>query len=225
MYEKCNRLFVEDEKPPDLRFFMARAYVDQQELKKALAQLDKLAALKLSNSQKAVLFQLKGHIFISQKRYLPAAKMFASALGYETDACRRSDLLMDRANALEAAGDIKASLTVAAEVIRNNETCGPLTGLRLKQAGQMHLENNDPKTAIAAFKKALAHVKTREDEIRIKFLMAKGYEAIRQKDDYLALYNEIAQLEDPFWSNLAREKLEEIKFKRDFENQPKMNKG
>lgn len=225
MYEKCNRLFVEDEKPPDLRFFMARAYIDQKKLKKALVQLDKLAAFKLSSSQKAVLFELKGHIFASQKRYLPAAKMFASALGYETDSCRQSGLLMDRAIALEAAGSIKASLAAAAEVIRKTGTCGPSTGMRLKQAGQMHLKYNLPKTAIEAFKKALNHIKIREDEIRIKFLMAKGYEAMEQKTDYLALYNEIAQLEDPFWSNLAREKLEEIKFKRDFQNQPIMNKG
>ena len=38
---------------------------------------------------------------------------------------------------------------------------------------------------------------------------------LNKKEDSLALYNQISSLNDPFWSNLAQEKIKEINFNSD----------
>jgi hypothetical protein len=42
---------------------------------------------------------------------------------------------------------------------------------------------------------------------------------LNKKEDSLAVYHQISSLNDPFWSNLAKEKMNEIQFNR--ENNPK----
>ena len=49
--------------------------------------------------------------------------------------------------------------------------------------------------------------------MRLKIQMAKCYELTHQKDSYLAIYTEIANQDDPFWRNVAREKMEAMNFK------------
>jgi TolA-binding protein len=225
MYSKCDKLFVEDEKPADLRLFTARAFIGQNKPKEALAQLDILGAQKIPAHYKTEVFELKGRIYSAQNRNLAAAKMYDRALANEANDCKRSALMIYKAKSLEAAGHIPQALEAVGEVIGKNGACGPAAGEHLKEVGQMHLKHKSLNVAMTAFKKALEYTTIPENQIRIKLLMAKGYEAMHQKDNYLALYNEIVALEDPFWSNLAREKLEEIKFKHNFQNRSKKTKG
>ena len=43
--------------------------------------------------------------------------------------------------------------------------------------------------------------------------MARCYETLKKESAYLAIYNEIITRNDPFWSHVAREKIEEAQFK------------
>jgi len=38
---------------------------------------------------------------------------------------------------------------------------------------------------------------------------------LHKKEDSLAMYNQIISLNDPFWSNLAKERMDEIQFNKD----------
>jgi hypothetical protein len=38
---------------------------------------------------------------------------------------------------------------------------------------------------------------------------------LNKKEDSLAMYNQIVSLNDPFWSNLAKERMDEIQFNKD----------
>ena len=51
------------------------------------------------------------------------------------------------------------------------------------------------------------------DKISLMLKVAQGYRLLNKKEDFLALYKEISDLNDPFWSNLAKERMEEIDFK------------
>ena len=57
--------------------------------------------------------------------------------------------------------------------------------------------------------------KEKSDKISLKFKVAQCYLLLNKKEVSLDLYDKILSLNDPFWSNLAQEKIEEINFNSD----------
>jgi hypothetical protein len=49
----------------------------------------------------------------------------------------------------------------------------------------------------------------------LKLKLAECYWRLNKKEDSLAMYNQIISLNDPFWSNLAKERMDEIQFNKD----------
>ena len=68
---------------------------------------------------------------------------------------------------------------------------------------------------ISFFNQARETVTEKSDKISLKFKIAQCYLLLNKKEDSLALYNQILGLNDPFWSNLAQEKIKEIHFNSD----------
>jgi len=46
----------------------------------------------------------------------------------------------------------------------------------------------------------------------LKLKIAQCYRLLNKREDYLELYNQISGLNDPFWSNIAKERIEELNF-------------
>ena len=59
--------------------------------------------------------------------------------------------------------------------------------------------------------------KNEEEVILIKLKVAECYWLLNKKDDSLALYNQLTALDDPFWSSLAKERLDDMTFKTEME--------
>ena len=78
----------------------------------------------------------------------------------------------------------------------------------------LYLKLGYPKKALSMFDKALEIEKEKENETLIKLKIAQCYRLLNKKKDYLDLYNQISGLNDPFWSNLAKERIEELNFSR-----------
>jgi len=55
--------------------------------------------------------------------------------------------------------------------------------------------------------------KNKENIILIQLKIAECYWLLNKKADSLALYDQLAALDDPFWSNLAKERREDLNFK------------
>ena len=60
---------------------------------------------------------------------------------------------------------------------------------------------------------------TEENRSRVKLMMARCYEALKKTEDSLALYNEVVAGNDPFWSNVAKERIEEIAFHKELKEE------
>jgi tetratricopeptide (TPR) repeat protein len=84
-----------------------------------------------------------------------------------------------------------------------------------KEVGDLYLELGYPKKALSLFNKALEIEKEKENEIFLKLKIAQSYRFLNKKEAYLDLYSQISGLDDPFWSNLAKERIEEINFNRE----------
>ena len=50
------------------------------------------------------------------------------------------------------------------------------------------------------------------DKIALMLKVAECYRLLDKREAFLALNEQISNLDDPFWSNLAKERMEEINF-------------
>ncbi|PNX45999.1 MAG: hypothetical protein BV456_12855, partial [Thermoplasmata archaeon M8B2D] len=78
--------------------------------------------------------------------------------------------------------------------------------------GDLYLSLGDVRKALNIFTHVIETTKEDSNNNSIKLKLAECYWRLNKKNDSLALYNQIMSLNDPFWSNLAKEKMNEIQF-------------
>jgi hypothetical protein len=81
--------------------------------------------------------------------------------------------------------------------------------------GEVYLELGRPDEAAANLQEALSKGAEGEEVTAVKFMLARCYESMAREEDSFNVYREIQAGNDVFWSNLARERVEEVKFGRD----------
>jgi tetratricopeptide (TPR) repeat protein len=78
--------------------------------------------------------------------------------------------------------------------------------------GRLFLDLEKPAEALAMLKKAAELTKDENAVLRLKYLAAQCYEAMNQKNEYTSLYNQIAEVNDPLWSQIAQERIDTLQF-------------
>jgi tetratricopeptide (TPR) repeat protein len=150
---------------------------------------------------------------MEQKKYQIAANMFSAVLEkYPITRCEKVKTLVDKARAL-AKGNFKenALKTInAADDLKRG--CSSISYPIDQEIGDIYLRLGMFQKAIDIFNQAIAVSKQDTDNISIKLKIAQCYWQINKKDKTLTLYNQISNLNDPFWSNVAKEKMEHIEF-------------
>ena len=76
-----------------------------------------------------------------------------------------------------------------------------------QEIGDLLLRLGHPENAISVFTYALEREQEEDNRVRLQFAIARSYEALNQPKDYLALYKQISEHNDSFWSHLAQERL------------------
>ena len=213
VFEKADALLLDREKPSDLLFHVSMDLFEKGDLKNALARLNLLIENYPSEKYVPHAYKIKGEILLDQKEYLQAAEMFSSALGYRQEPCERIRIILDKTKALMAINLKEEAAKAAREAGRFLGECHYPYPLSLR-LGDLLLDLGYPYYAISIFAEAHETEKERDNRIRYKLAIAKGYEFLDKKDDSIAIYNQISGLNDPFWSNLAEEKIREIDFDR-----------
>ena len=123
--------------------------------------------------------------------------------------------MIDKAGALIKYNRNEKALTAAGEADRLKIYCDNQYDSIYQEIGGLYLHLGYPKKALPIFNDALEIEKEEENRIRLKLKIAQCYRLLDKKEDYLALYDQISTLNDPFWSNLAKERIEEINFNRE----------
>jgi len=219
VFEKIEPSLQDKEKPPDLLLLLSWSLIENQKYKSALATLNLLLENDLSGKYSGLALQIKGEIYLAQKKNDQAVKMFYSALEHQIPECKRAKLLINLAGALSRSGSRQKALKAVREADILKKTCDTAHSYIHEEAGDIYLDLGYPDEAAANFKQAVAMAKKPADKIPVKVKLAQSYWLSNEKKESIELYQQIAALNEPFWSNLAKEYIEKINFDREVSKQ------
>ncbi|MBW2642251.1 MAG: tetratricopeptide repeat protein [Deltaproteobacteria bacterium] len=214
VFRKADILLPDSEKPPDLLFFVGKYFFARKNFNSALNRFDILIDNQ-SEKYASDVYRLKGNVLMKQKRYEQAAKTLSVALQYPVTKCERAVLLIEKAKALAGSNSNEKALKAInmADGIKRN--CNFPDCNICREIGDVYLNLGYASKALTSYNQAVDMAKEKSDKISLKFKVAQCYLLLNKKEVSLDLYNKILSLNDPFWSNLAQEKIEEINFNSD----------
>ena len=215
VFKKADILFADNDKPADLLFSMGKYLFEQDNIEGAFKRFDILIANHPYSKFASEAYQLQGSILLKQKQYKLAADTFIKALKYPIPKCQRAWLLIDKAKALTGSNAKESALMAMNEVNEIKKDCD-LTDFNIDQElGDLYLSLGDVRKALNIFNQVIQTTTESSNKNSLKLKLAECYWRLDKKEDSLALYNQIMSLNDPFWSNLAKERMDEIQFNKD----------
>ena len=218
LFRKADLLLPIQEKPSDLLLALGMELFREGKMGEAIEKIKPLLDRKPTDENTARAYQLSGRIFLQQKLHPRGLDMFSQALNLATDPCLRIGLLAEKAKALIETKSEEEALKALADAEGHKQNCPGGTSDPLKELGEAYLELGRPAEAAAQFRDALSKGADGEEATALKFMLAGCYESLAREEDSLKVYQEIQSGEDVFWSNLARERMEEVRFAKDTGN-------
>jgi tetratricopeptide (TPR) repeat protein len=215
LFRKADSLLSIKEKPSDLLYALGVDLYRKGKMGEAMEKIRPLLDRKPIDEHTARAAQLSGKILLNQKNHHRALEMFSQALNQDPDPCLRIEISTDKARALIEAKSKEEALKVLAEAERYKEKCAGGRSDIFKALGEVYVELGRPDEAAANFREALMKETEGEDATAVKFMLARCYESLSRVEDSFNVYREIQGGNDAFWSNLARERIEEVKFGKD----------
>jgi len=212
MFARADPLLANEEKPADLLFLLGRQLYNQENYESALQRFSLLIENYPSDKNLPHAYRLKGRLLLKQKRYQPADKMFSAALKYPADNCEKLSILIGKAQALAGGNSIEKAKETTKRADGLKSLCSSADYHVYQEIGDLYFNLGDTEKAVSLFNQAIAMAKEKADKISLMLKVAQGYRLLNKKEDFLAIYKEISDLNDPFWSNLAKERMEEIDF-------------
>jgi len=213
LFEKAADQLPDEKKPADLLFHLGRAYYQRGSIKRAHRQFDLLLNDRPEDVFTAEAYMVKGQLFLAEGHYAKAAQVFAKALQHNDKSCEHVNILMHRTTALlqiKSKQDAVQSLNQAQNAAQR---CLDSDAQMYAEIGNLYIELGQIEKALEVLGIAHDMESDARSRVRLKIQMARCYELTNQKDSYLAIYTEIANQGDPFWRNVAQEKMEAMNFK------------
>lgn len=213
LFRKADPLMSPDQKPPELLYYLGRDFFDQDRRIQALAYFDSVLQETSAEKFHAQTFLLKGKILMADKKYAEASSAFSAAVEANRKRCAQPELFGYKARALIAMQSTDAAYRAIAEADSRSRSCDGSDYRTFEEIGELYLQVGQPHKALASIQFALDRETDEGIQTRLKIFMARCYERLQKESAYLAIYNEIIGRNDPFWSRVAREKIEEAQFK------------
>jgi TolA-binding protein len=212
MFKKATPYLSNEEKPADLLFSLAKDFHANGKMDSASLYLDLLIKNHPKDKYIPDAYLIKGDILSASKNSTRASAMYSMALEHGSKNCDQPAILLQRAKTLMETGSSKGAfqaISAADDIIRD---C-PHTDIQVfEDLGNAFIQFGYPKEALSVFTFAHDLALDGSSRSRLKMLMARCHELLNNKPSYLAIYNEVANQNDPFWGNVAKEKIEEMKF-------------
>lgn len=216
MFIRADSLLPDNEKPADLLFYVGSdLFKKKNELRRAFSRLDLLIDHYPTDKNIPYAYQLQGRILFKQKKYPQAVEMFSSALRYHLKRCERAKVLIEKASALMKYNLHEKALKATMDADKLKRNCYTHYPYIYHEIGDLYLHLGYPNKSLSIFKTAFGIEKEEENKIELKLKIAQCYKLLDKKKDYLALYNQISSLDNLFWSNIAKEKIDAINFARE----------
>jgi TolA-binding protein len=215
VFKKADILLTDNDKPDDLLFLMGKYLFEQDNIEDALKRFNILVNNHPDSKYAPEAYQIRGSILLKQKQYELAADTLDKALKYPISECKRALLLIEKAKALTGSRSKENALLAMNEVNEIKKECD-FTDYNIDQElGDLYLSLGDVQKALNNFNHVIKTTKEISSKNALRLKLAECYWRLNKREDSLELYNQIMSLNDPFWSNLAKEKMDEIQFNND----------
>jgi tetratricopeptide (TPR) repeat protein len=212
---KADHLYLDKEKPPDLLFYLGRDLYEKEKIDKALSKFKLLIENHPSDQHTWSAYQLMGGVFMKQKRYLEASGMFSAALRYPMSGCDKVKVLIDKAKALAKTNFNEKAFKTIQDADSRKGACNPTHHYILEDIGNLYFHLGYPQKALTVFNQALKIADTEAAKLPLQLKVARCYGLLDKTEDSLVIYDQVASIKDPFWSNIAKERIEEITFNQE----------
>jgi TolA-binding protein len=212
VFKKADILLSDTEKPDDLLFLMGKYFYEKSDIDGAFKRFDILTEKYPNSKYLPEAYRLKANILLRQKKYAQATDTFDIALKYPVSSCQRAHILINKAKALIESNFKQNALNSINQANELKRDCGSEDIKVDREIGDAYLSLGDAKKALDIFSRTVKKAKGDPDKIPLRLKLAKCYWLLNKKEDSLAIYHQISTLNDPFWSNLAKEKMNEIQF-------------
>ena len=215
VFKKADLLLADTEKPDDLLFILGKHFYEKENNEEASERFEILTKNYPKSKYLPEVYPLEGNILLNQKKYAQAADIFDIALKQPISTCKKTNLLIKKARALLGGNFRKEALNSIDEASEIKKGCDAGNINIDQEIGDIYLSLGDAKKAFKIFDKAIGSTKEETDKVPLRLKLAKCYWLLNKREDSLKVYHQVASLNDPFWSNLAKEKIDEIQFNSD----------
>lgn len=213
MFEKADRQFQAYDRPPDLLLTLSDELFKNGAYESALKRIDYLLENHPNDKNAVKARQLKGEIFLKNKLYLEAAQLFSEVLNRPISRCEKVRIIVKRAKALQKA-DFRQSAFASLEGIDSFLNACPEKSGMYQEIGGLYKKLGYLAEAVPLLKNAITSCIDEQENFSLTFQLAQCYSQLGRRQEATALYRQIEAGENPFWSNLAKEKIEEIEFEK-----------
>jgi tetratricopeptide (TPR) repeat protein len=213
MFKKADRRFQEHDRPPDLLLILSYELFKNEAYASALKRLDYYLENHPNDKNIVKGYRLKGEIYLKNKRYIEAADLFSEILKKPISRCERLKVIADRAKALAKGEYREKAFASMAEIDHIIDAC-PERSMTYQEIGNLYRELGYIEKAVPLLENAKKLSFDGAKNYPLIFNLAQCYLQLDQKQKSIELYHQVAEKGNPFWSNLAKEKITEIDFEK-----------
>lgn len=224
LFQQMDSLLSNKEKPEDLLYFMGKQAFQDKQMQRAQARL----ALLLKNYPKGKYAgeatSLMADCFFRQKKYNQAMDMFDAALKYDLSRCERTKLLIVMAKTAIKTKVRKKAMAAVTDAQKSHGTCTGVSGYLGDEIGDLFFELGALDKAVAVFTRIVNMEQNQVEKASLKYKIAHCFQLLGRREESFSLYQEVSEMNDPFWSNLAREDIAAVGFFDEIKKRTKNNK-
>jgi len=212
LFMKAEPLLCKRERPADLLFHVGNDFLNRDDFDEALSRFDLLIEQYPTDKTAAFAYYRKGQALLEQKRYRSAREMFSSALRYHLTRGTRTRILIDKSKTFIECGSPKEAVAAIRKAEKEVRNSAPYDPRLYEELGDLYFRVGSFKEAISTFTSAIS-METDDAAVSVlQFKVAECYRNIGVQENSLGVYEQVMDRDEPFWSNLARERIAEIEF-------------
>ena len=207
LFQQMDPLLSDKEKPENLLYFMGRQAFQSQKMEKAQARLALLLKKFPKGEYAGDASFLMGNCFFKKKKYTQAMHMFDAALTHDLSRCEKTKILILLAKTAIKTKARKKAMGAVIDAEKNHGSCVGLSGYLGDEIGDLFFKLGAPDKAAAVFTRVVEMEQSQVGKASLKYKIAQCFQLLDRREESFILYQEVADMNTPFWSNLARENI------------------
>jgi tetratricopeptide (TPR) repeat protein len=209
VYKRAIFLLPEENRPPDLLYFMGEDAIRRGQEDEAISWFKDLNRNYPQSDYSIRSYRVLGEIFFNNGKYKKAIDMFSKAILYTSDQCLKLDMMIKSAISYYRLSKKRVAYRMLKKTDKLKCESYNYSADFFMEKGNIFLETGHIIEAISSFSRALELQRDESIKSLIRFKMSRCYEIMKQDQKAIELLKKIATTNDTFWAMVAKEKLKE----------------